>query len=1641
MKKKFTKFHKISILLLVIIFIISSYAPIFAENKALYRQPYGTDLKRSVDFDYGDKHPGPDFKYPDIADVGGLQMDPQPEFVEIFLNRPVYKVKQGQKITFTINAKNKHPDMVYTFRRIIYHDNGWPWALRQDDHGDEEILYQGKSNTFTYEFDKINTGNDAYAGGYDIEFTLDIPKIGLYYGSDAIHAEFIVEGNQMTDPSFMRQPKSAEYKFMEEPRSLVGMIECLRPGILNYKWFKNTKRSYEGAEQIEGANSAEFKPPTDKAGKTYYFCQVSQDLKLPWSGETLHSNSVNSDFAEITVHEPDIKLEGEGTRESPFLIKDAASLETIRDSVNNGNTLEGLNFKFTNDVELPKDWVPIGSTTPEYTWQNPGNGKYFRPFSGIIDGDGHKLTVPKGEKPLFNRVRKAKVSNLKIYGEDIDGYGLVNQYDVDYGPTGKYTDIYGTGVPFTIVIDNVTILSGTHIRESGFIGGFASGGNKVTIRNSTVEEGVTLGKPGDIQPRGSFAGLFNGEIINCQSGATVYGVNDVGGFVGRKGQSMGSCDILNSTFTGKVEASGDRIGGILGSGYEDETAPNTPVAVISNCLVTGSVKGNSRVGGIYGSEGGIVDCWGNGEGGVTNSAFWGKISATGKEVGAIAGYFNSYNKFQSIEGNYFDKECGAKDGVGKIKHIIYDDDKDYAKHGIKKGSFKVEEACKPVNKDALKNGEVAELLNKGKRSFKNWKQGKLYPVLSKDRVAYKMTVDDYKKEYKTGEEFADIKTHIIIHYTDGNDIDFDGMKDWVNYTGFDNQKRGIQTITVQDPDTGLSTTFDVVVKKADPKPIKVKFSLFGDKVHGDEGPRHIHGGNGAGLEEWIPEETVEIDENYTVWDLVKKEFGEHTGFSAENESGNYISAITKSGERLAEFSNGANSGWMYTLNGIYSDLGVGQQFLNDGDIVVLHYTDDYTKEKNHPTEKPDKAAARVTKLIKKIPEAGNLKLTDDQIVNEARKAFEQIADEAKALIKAEDKKKLDEAISTLAKLKKDANKDLSGIYKNAGAKIIKLAKEKGISAVQSVGGEWVIVGLARSEQLPDSIKNEYLKKLSEIVKSKSDSKLHEKKGTDNSKAVIALTSIGVDPRNYEGKNLLEPLSDLDYISYQGINGPIWALIALDSHKYDIPKAPAGKTQTTRENLREKILEAQLSDGGWDFSMTKADPDMTAMAIQALAPYYKKDEKVKKAIDKGLKVLSEIQDKRDATFASWGYTNAESIAQVIVALTSMGINPITDKNFVKNNLSTLDALTTFYDKDTSMFKHTWNLKAEDSANGMTLEQAYYALVSYSRLLKGQTSLYDMSDVELKKIESTEPAKPGKPDDQKEEQHKPDDNKSDEKIPGTISNTLPSVPGVVNNGNKPKQPVGQSKTISKKTEKVGSAEVIKMIEKMVTDKLPETKVAYTDEQYKQIVETYKRYAGLSDAEKKKVKDDKNYSNFEEIIKKAADFNHYDEKSGVDLRTNDESKLPWYVKAVVKPISLSKAENDKILKAIGKDVKPFDFYDITLMNTLDNKEWKPTKPLEVIMNKPDLGEFKNCVVAHFGDDGKFDIIDCSVDGDRVKYIADSFSKYGIVGTKEDVAGLLDTKKADSNYTTWLIAGVGLLIVLSGLVYFVIRRKSGSR
>ena len=349
----------------------------------------------------------------------------------------------------------------------------------------------------------------------------------------------------------------------------------------------------------------------------------------------------------------------------------------------------------------------------------------------------------------------------------------------------------------------------------------------------------------------------------------------------------------------------------------------------------------------------------------------------------------------------------------------------------------------------------------------------------------------------------------------------------------------------------------------------------------------------------------------------------------------------------------------------------------------------------------------------------NVTLDSEAAIIAAKSAYDALSDEDKALVDADKVDALTAAIIRLNQLKHaDLMANLDTIYKTTGDFMATL----GTPTVNSTGGEWMVIGLARSGR---TVPAGYYDNVVEYVKANADAneRLHPAKVTDNARVILALTAIGKDVTNVGGHNLLEGLDSMDYVQAQDINGPIFTLIALDSHNYPT------MGDVTREKLIQVILDAQLNDGGWDLSAENADPDMTAMAIQALAPYYKTNETVKAAVDKALEALSALQ-RSDGGFDT---VNSESCAQVIVALTALGIDPTADSRFVKNGHTVLDALAGFYVTGGG-FRHT----ADGERNDMATEQGYYALAAYYRFANTQTRLYDMSDVTIQTGGSNTPA---------------------------------------------------------------------------------------------------------------------------------------------------------------------------------------------------------------------------------------------------------------------------------------------------------------
>ncbi len=181
----------------------------------------------------------------------------------------------------------------------------------------------------------------------------------------------------------------------------------------------------------------------------------------------------------------------------------------------------------------------------------------------------------------------------------------------------------------------------------------------------------------------------------------------------------------------------------------------------------------------------------------------------------------------------------------------------------------------------------------------------------------------------------------------------------------------------------------------------------------------------------------------------------------------------------------------------------------------------------------------------------------------------------------------------------------------------------------------------------------------------------------------------------------------DSLGQQGVMSGAWGLHLLNNGCV----SPAATT----EEAVKTLLDLRKPDDGWAVTGERADADVTAMVLQALAPH-RDNEEAAAAIESALALLSEMQ-LPDGGYTSYGVENAESVAQVIVALCALGVDPVSDGRFVKNGATLLDALTAFRLSDGS-FCHEKGGAYNENATA----QAFMALAAVQVFRERGASLY-------------------------------------------------------------------------------------------------------------------------------------------------------------------------------------------------------------------------------------------------------------------------------------------------------------------------------
>ena len=311
-----------------------------------------------------------------------------------------------------------------------------------------------------------------------------------------------------------------------------------------------------------------------------------------------------------------------------------------------------------------------------------------------------------------------------------------------------------------------------------------------------------------------------------------------------------------------------------------------------------------------------------------------------------------------------------------------------------------------------------------------------------------------------------------------------------------------------------------------------------------------------------------------------------------------------------------------------------------------------------------------------------------------------------------------------------------------------------LSLAGTTPGDWYPIGLGRLG-ITDN-QTGYLAVINETVQKRYQTaeKLDRTKSTEWHRIALAVLASGGDPRHMGVNGEIDLIADGTYNrgltaspGRQGINGWIWGLIALDSKRYEVPSDAVN----TREDFIVEILRTQRTDGGFALTGEVSDVDITAMAIQALAPYYNSEtvyfytssvvktsegayaecsKTVREVIDESVAWLSSVQCS-DGDFSSWGMQNVESTAQVLVALSTLGVDALHDSRFIKNGNTVLDGILK-YRLSNGGFVHSFTYDPDnptslpDQANTMASEQVLYALVSLWRYQNGMRSLYDMRE---------------------------------------------------------------------------------------------------------------------------------------------------------------------------------------------------------------------------------------------------------------------------------------------------------------------------
>lgn len=282
-----------------------------------------------------------------------------------------------------------------------------------------------------------------------------------------------------------------------------------------------------------------------------------------------------------------------------------------------------------------------------------------------------------------------------------------------------------------------------------------------------------------------------------------------------------------------------------------------------------------------------------------------------------------------------------------------------------------------------------------------------------------------------------------------------------------------------------------------------------------------------------------------------------------------------------------------------------------------------------------------------------------------------------------------------------------GIHALLGVKKGLLSDTDTVRAGSSVF-DWTAMALRRANADEDYAA--YLAALERYVTDcyAQNGSLSDYKATEYHRIALTVLTLGGDPTVFGTKpdgTAVDLIADGTYdfsgdLYAQGLNSPIYALLVLDAGGYTVPRG----ARNSRETILAEILGRQEADGGFGLVSGTPDVDITAMALQALAPY---SDEAAEAIDAALTWLA-AQMSEECTFTAYGAVSSESISQVLTALAALGIDPQSDGRFTRGETTLLTALERFRQDDGS-FAHALD---DGEGNLLATAQAMLALAALS-----------------------------------------------------------------------------------------------------------------------------------------------------------------------------------------------------------------------------------------------------------------------------------------------------------------------------------------